>query len=57
MVIVIILVDLVILIIDFIIGNFGKGYEIIGMVEFKIIIDVCDVDGIIIVVIIVNEIG
>lgn len=57
MVIVIILVDLVILIIDFIIGNFGKGYEIIGMVEFKIIIDVCDVDGIIIAVIIVNEIG
>lgn len=45
---VIILVDVIVLIVDNIIGNFGLGYEIIGIVDFNIIIEVCDLFGVVI---------
>lgn len=45
---VIILVDVIVLIVDNIIGNFGLGYEIIGIVDFNIIIEVCDLVGVVI---------
>lgn len=50
-----IFVDVIILIIGDIIGDLIIGYEIIGMVDFNIIIEVWNLDGIIIGIMIMDD--